>query len=88
MVVTLNLQTDVYSLPDKNGRQKLLKKNVIYKKTFDTCNLQVQHFIDGKGNISKKYCMVYEGDTGYKAIHKFEELEKLVTPVKIKGFGR
>lgn len=86
MVVTLDIITDIYSLPDKNGNQKLIKRNLKYKKTFDTNFMQVQHFIDTKGNISKKYCLINEGDSSYKAAHKFEEIEKLVRPMKINGF--
>jgi len=86
MVITLDIITDIYSQPDKNGNQKLIKKNVKFKKTFDTNFIQVQHFIDTKGNISKKYSMVYEGDTAYKAVHKFEDVEKLIKPLKINGF--
>lgn len=89
MVIILNCHTDVYSQPDmKTGKQKLIKKNVIFKKSFETNNITIQHYIDQKGNISKKYSMVYEGDQGYRTIHKFEELEKLVAPLKIKGYRR
>lgn len=86
MVITLNLTTDVYSQPDKKGNQRIIKKGVKFKKTFDTNNIQVQNYIDAKGNISSKYSMVFEGEQGYKALHKFEELERLVSPLKIRGF--
>lgn len=86
MVITLELIRDVYSQPDLKGKQKCIKKNLKYKKTFDTNFIQVEHFIDAKGNVSKKYCLVCEGENLFKANHKFEYLEKLIKPLKINGF--
>lgn len=87
MVITLNLTSDIYGPQDpKTGNQKLIKKNVCFKKTFETNSIQVQEFIDAKGNISKKYCTIYEGELGYKAVHKFEYVQKLISPLHIKGF--
>jgi len=86
MVVTLELIRDVYTLPDAKGKQKCIKRNVKYNKTFDTNFIQAEHFIDSRGNISKKYCLVYEGDNAFKANHKFEYVEKLIKPLKINGF--
>lgn len=86
MIVILNCITDIYSQPDRTGKQKLLKKNVQFKKSFETANMQIQHYIDSKGNISKKYSMVFEGENGFRVLKKFEDLEKIVSPVKIQGF--
>lgn len=86
MVVTLDIVTDIFSEPDKAGKQKIIKRNLKIKKTFDTNFIRAGHFIDNKGNISKKYCTIYEGDLSYKAAHKFEDVEKLLSPVKIRGF--
>lgn len=86
MVITLEVITDIYSQPDKLGKRKLIKRNVKYNKTFDTNFLHVQHLIDTKGNLSKKYCIVLEGENSYKVNHKFDFVEKLIKPLKIKGF--
>ncbi len=86
MMIVLTLATDVYSQPDKLGRQRIIKRNVKFKKSFDTNQIHIQHFIDNKGLISNKYSVICEGDKEYKAICKFEELEKLMLPIKIKGF--
>lgn len=86
MVIILDCHTDVYSSPDRTGKQKLIKKNVQFKKSFESNNITIQHFIDSKGNLSKKYSMVFEGPEGFKVNKKFEELERLVSPVKIEGF--
>lgn len=89
MIVTLNLISDIQGNPDaKTGIPKIVKKNVIFKKTFDTNAITVQEFIDTKGNISKKYCTVYEGELGYKAVHKFAVIEKMLKHVTVVGFKR
>lgn len=89
MVVTLNLISDITGNPDmKTGISKVVKKNVIFRKTFDTNTITVQEFIDAKGNISKKYCTIYEGDLGYKAVHKFDVIEKMLKHVTVIGFKR
>lgn len=86
MVVILDCVTDIYSKPDKTGQQKLLKKNVKFRKSFETNNMTIQHYIDEKGNLSKKYSMCFEGESGFKIIKKFEDLERIVSPIKVKGF--
>lgn len=87
MVIVLNCITDVYSVPDnKTGKQKIIKKNVKFKKSFETNNIQIQSYIDLRGNLSTKYTMINEGEQSYKALHKFEDVERLILPVKIKGF--
>lgn len=87
MIVILNCIEDIYSQPDvKTGKQKLIKKNVQFKKSFETNIMGIQNYIDLKGNVSKKYSIVTEGERAYKAIHKFEDLTKLVSPIKVEGF--
>jgi len=89
MVVTLNLISDITGNPDpKTGISKVVKKNVVFRKTFDTNMITVQEFIDTKGNISKKYCTVYEGELGYKAVHKFDAIEKMLKHITVTGFKR
>lgn len=87
MIIILNCIEDIYSSPDvKTGKQKLIKKNVKYQKSFETNIMSIQNFIDSKGNISKKYSIVLEGERAYKTIHKFEELKRMVSPIKVEGF--
>ena len=85
MVVTLNVLYDVYKT-DKSGRQTLMKKDSEYKKMFETNGLLAEHYSSKTGVVSKKYCMVKEGDVYFKLNHKFEEIERLIKPVKVKGF--
>ena len=86
MKVILNVLTDIYSKADKKGVQKLIKKDSEYKKMFETHYLLVEHYLSEKGTPSKKYCLVKEGDVYFKLNHKFEEVESLIQPVKVKGF--
>jgi len=82
--------TDVYKT-DKKGIQKLIKRNVEYKKMFETNGLLVEHYLNAKGVPSKKWCIVKEpnGDDRYFRLnHKFEEIEKLIKPVFITGLKR
>lgn len=96
MVITLNLISDIYGQPDPNtGQQPIIKKNVKYKKTFESTLIQVSSYIGKDGNILKSYCTVHEGQDSYKAICTFDRLEKIIkAPVKevkrtiFKGFKR
>lgn len=88
-MVTLSLISDITGpVNQKTGVAKVVKKNVVFKKTFDTNFITVQEYIDAKGNVSKKYCTVYEGELGYKAVHKFEAVEKMLKHVTVIGFKR
>lgn len=88
MRITLNLITNLYSTPDGKGRQKIIKRNIKFKKTFDTSTIQVQSLIDNKGNVSRTRSIVLEGDMSYTALHSFEELETIVTPTRVVGFKK
>lgn len=87
MVTVLNLITDIYSNPDPvSGVSKCIKRNVRFKQTFDTNQIRIAHYINKKGEVSKRYSTVYEGDSGFKVEHSFEYMQKLVCPIKIRGF--
>ncbi len=87
-IIVLNIVSDIYDPPNKDGIQKLVKKNAICKKTFEAHNISLEHSFTKKGEIDKKVCMIKEGDSYYKVAHKFEEVEKMILPVYIKGFKR
>lgn len=51
--------TDVYSAPDKAGRQKIVKANVVYKEVLD-CNTDIKRitqYVRPTGTIDKKKCI-------------------------------
>ena len=86
MVVTLEVLTDIYSQPDKDGNTKMIKKDVIYRKQFDTTSMLVENYTNPKGQIVKKYCIVKQDENYYKLNHSFEEIERLTQPLKFNGF--
>jgi hypothetical protein len=88
MVISLRVLTDIYTQPDKNGNSKLIKKDVEYKKMFETNGLLAEHYLSKKGVPSKRWCLVKEGDSYFRLNHKFEEIEKLIKPVEVKGFKK
>ena len=86
MVITLEILSDVYSKPDKTGIQKIIKRNVISKKQFDTVQILAEQYITTSGKISKKWCTLKVGEEYFRVNHKFEEIEKLTQHVKVGGF--
>lgn len=87
MVVTLEVITDVYSKPDSKGNTKIVKKNLKYKKQFDTQVILAENFTDNRGTIVNKYCIVKSGEDYFKLNHSFTEIEKLIQdPIEFNGF--
>jgi hypothetical protein len=84
---TLKILTDVYKTL-KSGEQKLIQRNLEYKKTFETHGLSVEHYLNNRGIPSKKWCMIKEGETYYRVNHPFEYVEKLIKPTFISGYKR
>ena len=70
----------------ETGKQKCIKRNVIYKKTFNTNEIGVQNYITTKGKISKRLSVVTCNGQDYVAKHSFKELEALTKQVHITGF--
>jgi hypothetical protein len=86
MIITLKVLTDVAGKPDKEGKVKILKRNVQYLKQFESTGILAEQYVNSKGIPSKKWCFVKEGDTYYKVNHRFEDIERLTRHVTIKGF--
>ncbi len=90
MILTLNCLTDIYSKPNRDGIQKLVKRNVNYKRQFDSNVITAEQYITSKGEISRKWCMVKNNEEYIRVKHSFEELERLINPPQlfIKGYKR
>lgn len=86
MRITLQVLTDIYSKPDKTGKQKLIKRNVISRKQFETCEILVEEYLNAKGIASKKWCMLKCADDYFRVNHRFEDIEKLTGHIKVEGF--
>lgn len=86
MILTLNCLTDIYSKPDKNGIQKLVKRNVNYKRQFDSNIITAEQYITAKGEISRKWCTVKNNEEYIRVNHSFEYIEKLTNQIVWNGF--
>jgi hypothetical protein len=86
-LIKLKCIVDIYSKPDiKTGIQKLIKRDVTYYKLFETAGLLVEQYINPKGIPSKMYSTIKQGEEYFKVKHKFEEIEKLISPYTFNGF--
>lgn len=84
---SLNILVDLYKDQKKqNEIPDIIKKGIIIKKVFDLDKIELQQDVNKQGRIIKKYCSIKYGDDYYKLNHSFEEIEKLITPIKVKGF--
>ncbi len=88
MRITLNLKTNWYSMPDEEGKQKLVKRGVKYRKTFNSECINVQQYITAKGTPHKSMCLVFEGEKEFMVNHSFEYVEGLIKPIEVVGFKR
>ncbi len=86
MLIELNVVGDVYGLPSQDGNPNLIKKNVVYKRTFDTIAIKAEEYINEKGKILKSYVNIIEGENTYKAKHSYQEILVKLRPIQIKGF--
>ena len=87
-LIILNTIVSIYKKPDANGFQKLIKRNVLCKKVFDSNNILPEHYIKPNGDISKRWCQLKEGDSYYIIGHSFEHVTKLIEPIYVKGYKR
>ena len=90
MVRELIVLTDFYSKANK-----LLKKDLAYRKTFETDKLDIEDYINEKGRVIKKYCTAIYEDRFYKLNHTYEYVKMLKEPIKVvgligktKGYGK
>ena len=87
-LITLNTIISVYKDPDKDGFRKLVKRNVKCKKVFDSNIILPEHYIKPSGEISKKWCTIKDGDSFYIVDHSFDYIQKLISPLYVKGYKR
>ena len=82
MKITLQVLNDIYSKPDKNGKQKLIKRNVQSKKQFESTEILIEEYMNSKGTPSKRWCMIKSDGEYFKVNHKYEEMERITGHVK------
>jgi hypothetical protein len=79
-----------YPLPEK-GRSiaKYVPIRVFQKKLFVTESMQIEEYINSKGNTIKKFTTVKYDSEYYKINMSYKELrDKYFTPIIIKGLGK
>lgn len=87
MLIELDVIVDLYDSPNpETGETKLIKKGIIYKKTFNTESTNVEQYISDKGKILKSYANVISasGQT-FKVKHSYEKVHSLLNPIQVKG---
>ena len=85
MIIELNVVSDIYSQPDKNGNTKLLKKDQIFKKTFDSAVTTCEEFFNSKGNLVKSYSIITNNNNSYKVKHSYEQVKCILGHIEVKG---
>lgn len=86
MIIELNILADVYGPPKEDGRPNIIKKNVVFKKMFDTNQIKAEEYISEKGYILKGYVNIIEGENTFKAKHKYSDIVTKLRPIEVKGY--
>jgi hypothetical protein len=86
MLIELDVIVDLYDTPNsETGEAKLIKKGIIYKKTFNTEATTVEQYISDKGLVLKSYSNVtYNGQT-FKVKESYEKVYNKLKPIKVGG---
>ena len=80
MVTELKVLSDLYTLPDANGKQKLVKKNLITRLLVNTVDIRyVEEVINYKGKIVKGICAIKIGEESFRIKHSYESIKDLVS---------
>lgn len=72
---------------EKIKRKTVIKKSIV-KKVFDTDSIYPQQSLSDKGFPLRKECIVLDNNNYYTVAHSFEDIEKLIRPITVKGFVR
>lgn len=82
MKMELEIISDIY-----NANEKLIKKDMIYKKVFDLDQVEIEQFVSSRGMVVKKYCTLTSNNKYYKVNNSYDYIKSLVTPLEVKGFA-
>ena len=85
MIIELEVITDIYSQPDKKGNVKLIKKDQICKKTFDTAITTCEQHFNSRGNLVKTHSIIVNNNNSYKVKHSYEYIKSLLGHIEVKG---
>ncbi len=85
--------SDIYTIPDEDGNQKVIKKNILTKMYIDNCEIKyTEEIFNNKGTVLKGVCVVKLTDGEIKRLkHTYQEVKDFIniihTPTPIIGFG-
>lgn len=91
--IELTMSSSLYSEPDKQGKQKLIKKNIITKISIYIDDIQGhEEIFNSKGEVMNTTCRIYHKNLGpliikrsYKQISEIKHRSH--EPVKVEGIG-
>lgn len=69
------------------NNNKVVKKDIIYKKVFDLDKIEVEQFISNRGTVVKKYCTITCENKFYKVNNSYDYISSLILPIEVKGFN-
>lgn len=88
MLIELDILGDVYGSPKKGSdTPRLIKKDVVYKRIFDTVSIKAEEYINAKGKTVKSYCNILEGELTFKAKYPYKDILTKLQPIEVRGFG-
>lgn len=70
-----------------NSKNKVIAKDVCYKRIFELDNILIEQYLNPKGVIVKKYCTIIEQDKYFKANIPYDTLSAMLRPLEVKGFA-
>lgn len=83
MRLEFNILSDVYSIPDNQGNQRIIKRNVLTRMYINTENIKyVEEMINSKGAVVKNNCLIKLDDGELKRLkHNYENIKNIVDPL-------
>ncbi len=83
MVKEFKIIVDLYSTPDAEGKQHLIKKNIIKRKTINIEDIKsVEQVTSEKGKIVKDKCLIeYTNDNAIIVKAKYSEVYQLINGI-------
>lgn len=77
--IEVNVSSNLYTEPDKNNKQKLIKKNIITRLSIYIYDIGGhEEIIDQKGRILKDTCRLYHKNIGQMVVKKsYDEITQI-----------
>jgi oligoribonuclease (3'-5' exoribonuclease) len=91
MIKEFKILSDLYSEPDKEGKQKIIKRSIISRMLINTEDINfIEELVNKNGKIVKNCCIMKVNNDSYRIKHSYDEIKEFlhynITAVSIKGF--